>query len=253
MARTPDGRFPIYGKMPRFIREREHQSPVPSQDQPLERPFDPSQHPDIPVPVRTTNKPFMNQSENPGADMGMQDIADVRSVYDARPIMAYDWYWEDQFFDGIRVLPAYRVPDGYVLVLKEVMVEIFPQSGGVAPMTAFGDLDTTGVVGVTVPKLQILVDGVASPRWTPYGSVQNAFLGTSVSGVPIFNALICHVEIPTFIIIEGGSDVTIFIPNFIDNALGGTFHNTYASYYGNLLLAKVWKRCEKLQVRNQCL
>lgn len=228
--------FRRYARIPRFG-QHEIQSPVPSQDHPQAPAFNPSRQPDIPVPVRAERRPFMNQGDNPGTQLTPQEIADVRSVFDSRPVSAFDFYWEDCFFDGLREMPAYTVPKGFTCVIRSVNVAIFAQAGGAATMTDFGDLNTSGVVGVTVPQLQMHVDGAPTPMWTQYGHMINANTGASVRGVPIYGALIGCVEIPCFIVVPGGSTFSIFIPNFIDNVFGLTFHNTYAQYYGNMLPA----------------
>lgn len=217
--------FRHWSGIPRFLNEPEHQSAIPSQDHPQTPPFDPRQQPDIKAPIRTTRKPFMTQGE--GGNTIPRGIADVRSVYDSRPLFGYDFYWEDAFADGDRQTAAFIVPNGYTFVLRQVGVEIFRNANTSAGrITQWGgpvDIDPTLV---TVPKLQIHVDGASTPLWTPFSP-------SGLTGVPIQNALITGIEIETFIVIPEGSSFTIFIPNFTQS---GAFFDTFAYYQGNALL-----------------
>ena len=217
-------RFPFTG-----FERLGRQSDLPGDPMPRV-PFDPSKQPDIRAPYRTDYSPSLTDNEAGGAG-APTPMSDVRHVFDSRPLMAYDFYWEDFFEDGIRATPAFTVPDGNVFVLRQLAIEMYPNqsSGGAGfDISPFGDMGTPGA-GVTTPKLRILVDDVPTNIWTQYGP-------SGLNGVPLYNAFAGSLVIPTFVIVGPGSTFTIFIPNFIDPA-GGTNCNTYVHYYGNMLLA----------------
>ncbi len=196
------------------------QTDVPSQqDVPGQAPpFDPSGHPDM-------QRSFLQTRES------VAPFFDVRSVHDSRPLFGYDFYWEDQFVDGIRQTPPFVVPEGWTFLLRTLAIEMFPNSplgSATVFMSPFGQMGFTGV-GVTTPKLQILVNGNPTPMWTQYGP-------SGLNGVPLFNVFITGITIETFVVIPARSNFTIFIPNWIDPG-GVTTIDTQCAYYGQMLMA----------------
>lgn len=213
--------FTRYSRLPRFA-QREMQSPVPSQDHPQAPAFNPNAQPDMKPHIRTDRRPFMVQGDNPqSAELTPEQLTDVRHIFDSRPLFGFDWYWEEQFFEGIRQADPFTVPDGFTYVLRQLGVEIFRQSFNAAGTSGF-EMNAWGGIAVDmasqsnlIPKLQIVVDGIPTPQWTPYAQVTDPTSGDTMQGVPLFSALTSIVEIETFIIIPAGSTFSIFIPDYI--------------------------------------
>jgi hypothetical protein len=221
-------RFPRFGNIP--------QSDLPGEKAQSSRTaFTPKKQPDIFNPYRTQNAPDMSGGgENPIGTP--EQMLDVRHVYDSRPLFSYDFWWEEQFYDGIRQANPIVVPEGQTWVLRQVELDITRLGGGTGFEIDFwgGNPLDLGFDSNFFVLLQILVDGVPTPQWTPYGSVEDPSLpGESLRGVPLLNALVGPVSIPTFIIVASGQSISVNIPNFIDTV--GTDFNTIAKYYGNVL------------------
>lgn len=186
------------------------QSSVPSQHAVLPPAFDPSDQPDI----------------HPTPAPSVPEASIVRASFDSRPPFAYDFFFEDRSIDqvdGSTPFSGYVVPIGYVLLLRKVVVSVypFPSPTGVGNpvMNAWGDIDInlfpSGVVA------QILIDNAQAPDWT-------------IGAVPLFDLFTADVEIDTFIKVLGGSTI-----NFNLNGITGLDVKlvTYIHYYGNMLLA----------------
>jgi hypothetical protein len=233
--------FRTYSRIPRFA-QRELQSPVESQDHPQAPAFNPARQPDMKPPIRTTQRPFMQQGSDPAtAALTPDQLTDIRHIFDSRPLYAFDWYWEEQFYTGIRQAQAFQVPDGFTYVLRQVGIEIMRQSFNAAGESGF-ELSEWGSIEVDldsqsqlIPKLQILVDGIPTPQWTPYSQVLDPTTGDRMQGVPLFTALNSMVQIETFVIVPAGSTITIFVPDFISpDSNPPTFFefSTYVQYQG---------------------
>ena len=191
------------------------QSPVPSQENPVPAPYDPSRMPqNMPTaPVQAPSKTI------------------VRAVYDSRPLNCYDMYFEDAFLQGISQQGGYDVPQGYVLVLRDIIISVYPFGPAdlltSAMLTPFGDPDP--LADGFPRQLSILIDGGPAPTWT-VGSVQ------------LFDVFASDVEIETFILVEGGQNISIQLGlglSAITSADGvtPTLFNTYVKYHGNMLLS----------------
>src|SRR5258705_12933644 len=121
------------------------QSAVPSQqDVPgYARPFDPSGHPDM-------QRSFLATKED------VAPFFDVRAVHDSRPLFAYDYYWEEQFADGLRQPPIQVVLQGWTFLLRALTIEFFPgiSVACTGVMTVSRDMFNLGVGGM-VSKFQV--------------------------------------------------------------------------------------------------
>ena len=235
--------FPhLFRRVPRGG-HHELQSPVPSQDQPVGVPFNPALQPDMKAPVRTTNRPFMQQSDS--GDTGPQlptELADVRHVFDSRPVSGYDFWFEDRF-QGLGnnnapggvfgpTLGGYRVPDGYNLFLRRINVSLW-----VNPFNTTGTNKAWAPNALFqleyAPKMSILVDGAATPFWSSVNQIPN---GVGLPGIPLMFPTMQDYEIPCFIPIASGSLMTA---NFVIEGAGATndMDNfvVFVQYYGNLI------------------
>jgi hypothetical protein len=244
--------FPRFTRLPRGVMpsQNEIQSSVPSQHPQTLPPFNPASQPDMPVPVRTTRRPYMNQGENPGVDLTPQEMADVRHVWDSRPINGYDFWLEDRF-SCLPATPAsfasflggYNVPDGYNLFLRHLSVSIWPSDdpalyvgGGGTGAAANNFMTKTGPLGVSfqlnaVPKMSLLIDGSPTPYWTAINQAPN---GGSLPGIPLLNPGLYDYEIPCFVPVAGGSNVSAsFTIELAANAIDPWI--IMVQYYGNLI------------------
>jgi hypothetical protein len=185
------------------------QSSVPSQRSPVPPAFDPSMNPDMQFEARE----------------GVPDIAIVRATFDSRPPYAYDFFWEDFWFLSIPFNSptpnGYTVPLGYNLILREITISIY-LDGGQPLISAFGDW-AVGGDGVPPPPLQILIDGIQTPNFT-------------AGQVLLYDAFFSDVQVPTFILVPGGSTVVVNLPGITDLSLGVGGFNTYVHYSGNILV-----------------
>lgn len=187
----------------------DNQSAVPSQHQHVPDAFDPSRQPDMqPTPIIST-----------------LDIAIVRASYDSRPPFAYDFFFENQWINGIQGINPYSVPVGYVLMLRKLDISVYPWTAGdligIPTMSPFGDLDALAFD----PVLQILIDGAPAPTWT-------------VGQVPLFDIFNSDLELDVFIPILGGSSFDIALTGVTSpDGVATRRFNTYVHFYGNMLLA----------------
>lgn len=224
---------------PRFGRPPENQSSMPSQQESVAVsgvPFNPVNQPDIRRPYNTNLEPDNIAGEG-GASIPSQ-MADVRSIYDSRPVNGFDFYWEEQFNDGNRDTPAFVVPEGFVFVLRQIDIDIYANDGTSGTASRLNILggdpnDSVGAGNVNIPKLQVHVDGVSTPLWTNVGGILDAG-GNVVRGVPLWGFATTTKSLQMFVVIGSGSTFTIFIPIFTQT---GSLFNTHVRYYGNMLLA----------------
>jgi hypothetical protein len=189
------------------------------------RPFNPVNQPDIrrPYPTEPGAIPVSGDAATGGV-VAPRQLADVRHIWDARPVDGYDFWLEDRFSAQpatpgtfAPVLGGYRVPTGFNLFLRNLAVSIWPNldpaiyAGGGGTGTAVNNFMTLGgPLNVAfqlnaVPKMSVLVDGAATPYWTQIGQTPN---GAALPGVPLFNPGLYDYEFDTFIPVPGGSLVT---------------------------------------------
>jgi len=200
---------------------------VPSQQEPTRPPFDPSLQPDM-------TQEFLRPSAQ------IKSGADVRAIFDSRPHMGFDWYFEEYFQFGLSLTDPFPVPDGWTLVLRAIGIDMYPNSNstGVGAISPFGHQETPQIDDFT-PPLQILVNGQPSPLWTPYGVLEDpAIPGQPLRGVPIFNFTIGNLVIPVFVVIAGGQTVTVRAQNYINVPAADSPVDTAVAYYGNMLQSK---------------
>lgn len=190
-----------------------NQSPVPSQRSPVPPAFDPSKQPDM----------------MPSAPLYVPAISIVRNSFDSRPVNSYDWYWEDQFRQGPpSVTSGYNVPNGYILILRELIISAYPAQ--TADLLNDPVMDPFGnqIPGNQV-NLFININGAGAPSWTQTDPV-------NMVPVSLFDLFIADLQIETFVLVGSANNLTIEIPGFT-SGLGGTRWNINVKYYGNMLLA----------------
>lgn len=184
------------------------QSAVPSQRVRVPPAFDPSMNPDMQFEARE----------------GVPDIAIVRATFDSRPPYAYDFFWEDFWFNSLPFNTptpnGYTVPLGYNLILRELVISVYPQ--GQALINQFGDW-AVGGDGVPPIPLQILIDGIQTPNFT-------------AGRVFLYDIFFSDIQVPTFILVPGGSTVVVNLPGVTDLTLGVGGFDTYVHYSGNILV-----------------
>jgi len=187
----------------------ENQSAVPSQHSPVALPFDPSRNPDMQFRLSQTDP----------------DVSIVRASFDSRPPYAYDFFFEDFFIAGIPFngvgTAGYNVPVGFNLILREIVLSLYPATGAAQIISPFGDYDVAD--GPVPPVLQILINGVQAPTFT-------------VGVVKLYDLFFSDVQVPCFIPVPGGSTVKVNLPGYAtDDGVAHGF-NTYVHYYGNVLV-----------------
>ena len=227
-------RFPYLGNYPdRYSPQRPGElTDLPSQQNPVPPPFDPSQHPD------TIKQPPPLQL----------DLSIVRYVMDSRPPFAWDFYWQEFNLDTggnvpivggqIQQTVGYNVPDGYTLLLRSVGVEFDTIETQNATFLA-GPLNDFGTVNPglwPLMSLQCLVNNSAAQGWPPQSTTANN--QTVAGGIPLPDIYTDDIEVPCFIVVPGGSNVRAQIkPSFAgfdpstNNAL------ICFSYHGTMLFS----------------
>jgi hypothetical protein len=184
------------------------QSPVPSQDMPVPPPFDPRYQPDV-----------FN-----GAPPDVVDIGIVRSVFDSRPVNAFDFHWEETY-NGTSAAVHYTVPQGYLAITRRFEISVYPAvtNTGVHTLGINGYGDAANPGSPANANLQILINGAPTPYWTPNT------LG--FGGVPTFDLEAADLAFNAFVLVDENQTLSIAIPGVTND--GSTI--TYVHYYGNLI------------------
>jgi len=200
-------------------KQKDHQSPVPSQNDAMLAPYYPEYPGDL-IPPQQANRSLGN-------------LAVVRSHFDSRPINAFDFTFVDRFF-GAAYYGGFAIPPGYVGILRSVTVEAF---GNLGANPAF--VDAYGFVEYNAHSLQILVNGAAQVPFAVPVSANSPNLNPglnqalAVAGVFVDKLFTGGEKINTFVVLPEGSTCNIRIPNVTDTA--GLFVSVV--YQGNLLLS----------------
>lgn len=190
-----------------------NQSPIPSQYTPVPPAFDPSHQPDM----------------KPSAPLYTPSISIVRNTFDSRPVNSYDWYWEDQFNQGSPSFNGgYNVPNGYILILRELIISVYPAQTG--------DQINAGVMdpfGNQIPgnqaNLFININGAGAPSFTQTDPV-------NMVPVALFDIHMSDLQLEMFVLVGSANNLNIDIPGITSLATSIRF-NVNVKYYGNMLLA----------------
>lgn len=191
-----------------------NQSAVPSQSMDVPDAFDPSHNVDM----------------IPTAPSGVPDMSIVRAVFDSRPPMGTDFFFEDKLLTGIARIGGYNVPPGFVLVLRQVCVKIFPHVAidlvSAVELSPFGSVDYSAASNAIQSDLSILIDGVPAAQFANGNPVR------------LFDYIFADIEIPCWILADGGTTVKVFMTN-VSSADGvtPTEYDAYIQYSGNLLMS----------------
>lgn len=190
------------------------QSAVPSQQAPVPLPYDPSRKP---------QSQFSPPSVVPSRSI-------VRNTFDSRPVNAYDWYWEDRFEAASpSILGGYTVPNGYLLILRMLIISIYPANTAdlinIETMDGFGNQ----ILGSTA-NLFININDAGAQTWTQTDPINQ-------NPVNLFDYNLADIQIETFVLIGANNNLNISINGVTTPAAAATRFITNVRYYGNMLLS----------------
>ncbi len=199
----------------------DNQSPVPSQYSPVPLPFVGGGIGVGGIP----NVPGIGTAIDlvPTGPPDYTEYSIVRNVFDSRPPGAFDWFWEDAWLAGVNQRGGYTVPNSYVLFVRSIVLAAYPVLTGDNLHNNFIDAygnDTSGPFDFFVT-----INGASAATFTPT---------TNQGPVRLFDLFSSDVEIPCFILLDAGQNLTVSIPGVTSLATSVTTSLT-VQYYGNLL------------------